>query len=205
MPSIARGLTSAGGIISGEARRPGLLQRQVDQRELEHRADAGQVVEAGAGHLGAALDVDRAEARAELDVVERLETLGREVTRLADVLEHGVVVLATGWRLRRGEVGQQRHRRGRRRRLGLDLRGLGVLDAGGELRGAGEQRGLLVAVCLRDLACPCSSARRGAARTSAIDVRRASSAARISSTSSGDGPAAALGLAGCLRVCTQHT
>src|SRR4051794_32006414 len=41
----------------GEAGVPGLVHRHVDQGELEVRADAGQVVEARAGHLGPAVDV----------------------------------------------------------------------------------------------------------------------------------------------------
>ena len=65
----------------GEPGRAGLVHRHVDQRELEVGADAGQVVEPRARDLRAALDVDRAEDPAELDVVARLEPLGREVAR----------------------------------------------------------------------------------------------------------------------------
>ena len=46
----------------GEAGGAGLVHRQVDQRELELGADAGEEVEARARHLGAALDVDGAAA-----------------------------------------------------------------------------------------------------------------------------------------------
>ena len=111
MPSIARGRTSAGGIIVVKPAAAGLVHRHVDQRELEVGAGAGQVVEAGAGHLGAAVDVDRAEDPAELDVVLRLEPLGGEVAGLADVLEHDEVVLAAGRRLLGGRVRDPQQRR----------------------------------------------------------------------------------------------
>ena len=94
-----------------EAGVAGLLHRQVDQRQLELGADAGEEVEARARHLGAALDVDGAEHPAELDVVARLEALGGEVARRADRLEHGVVVLAAGRRRVVGEVGDRQDRR----------------------------------------------------------------------------------------------
>ena len=97
----------------GEAGAAGLVHRHVDQRELQVGADAGQVVEPRAGHLGAAVDVDGAEDPAELDVVAGLEALGGEVARLADVLEHDVVVLAAGRGLVGGRVGD-RHQRASR-------------------------------------------------------------------------------------------
>ena len=94
----------------GEAGVAGLLHRQVDQRQLELGADAGEEVEARARHLGAALDVDGAEHPAELDVVARLEPLGGEVARRADRLEDGVVVLAAGRRVVVGQVGDRQDR-----------------------------------------------------------------------------------------------
>ena len=45
MPSIAAGLTSAGGIIGVKPVRGGLGHREVDQGQLEQGADAGEVVE----------------------------------------------------------------------------------------------------------------------------------------------------------------
>ena len=150
MPSIARGRTSDGRDHLGEAGVAGLLHREVDQRELELGADAGEEVEARARHLGAALDVDGAEDPAELDVVARLEALGGEVARRADRLEHDVVVLAAGRRLVGGEVGD-RQQRGLPGLLGLGLRGLGGLHLGGERLGARQQRLLLLALGLRDL------------------------------------------------------
>ena len=105
----------------------GLVHRQVDQRELELGADAGEEVEARARDLGAALDVDGPEDPAELDVVARLEALGREVARRADRLEHDVVVLAAGRGLVGGEVGD-RHQGGLPGVVGLGLGGLERLD-----------------------------------------------------------------------------
>ena len=120
------------------------------QRELEVRAGAGEVVEAGAGDLRAAVDVDRAEDPAELDVVAGLEALGREVAGRADVLEHHEVVLAA----RRGLVGgrvRDRQHRGAVGLLGLPLGGLGLLHVGRERLGPLEQRLLLLALRLGDL------------------------------------------------------
>ena len=87
MPSIAGGLTSAGGMTGVKPLPRGERHRVVDQRELEQGTDPGEVVEARAADLGAALDVDRAEHLAELDVVAGGEALGGEVARRADVLE----------------------------------------------------------------------------------------------------------------------
>ena len=163
-----------------------LVHRHVDQRELEVRAGTGQVVEARPGHLGAALDVDGAEPPAQLDVVERLEALGREVARRADVLEHGVVVLAAGRGLRRREVRHQRHAR-REGLLGLALPGLGRLDLGGDslvrASSAAFSSPAAWATCLPIAFCSARSR-----SNSVIADRRASSRARISSTSSGDAP-----------------
>ena len=93
-PPSPDGFTSAGGIIAVKP----LLQRrahgQVQQGELELGALTGEEVEAGAGDLRPALDVDRAEQLAELEVVARREALGGEVARLPVRLEHDVVVLA---------------------------------------------------------------------------------------------------------------
>ena len=102
MPSMARGLDQRRRDHLGEAGVAGLVHRHVDQRELELGADAGEEVEARAGHLGAALEVDGAEQPAELDVVARLEV---ELARRADVLEDDEVVLAAGGRLVGRDVG----------------------------------------------------------------------------------------------------
>ncbi len=75
-----------------EAVRAGLLHGQVDQRELELGADAGQEVEAGATDLGTANAVDGLEIVADLGVVARAgDHRGR-----AYVLEHDEVVLTAG-------------------------------------------------------------------------------------------------------------
>ena len=131
----------------GEAGGAGLVHRHVDQGELELRADPGQEVEARARHLGAALEVDRAEHPAELDVVARLEV---ELRRRTDRLEHDEVVLAAGRCLVGRQVGDL-HQRRAPGLLGLGLGGLGGLHLGREVLGPGQQRGLLVALRLRDL------------------------------------------------------
>ncbi len=118
-----------------------LLHGQLQQAELQQRADAGEEVEPGAGHLGAALDVDRAEQLAELQVVARVVD-GRP---LADLAQHDVVVLAAGRDavlddVGHGQVGPtQLGRRPRR------CRRLGRLDLVGQLLGPREQGGPLVA------------------------------------------------------------
>ena len=121
MPSMARGLTSAGGIIGVNPASRAWSIAMLTSASSRSRADAGQVVEARAGHLRAAVDVDGAEHLAELDVVAGLEALGREVAGLADVLEHDEVVLAAGRRLVGGRV-RDRHQRVAVGRLGLGLR-----------------------------------------------------------------------------------
>ena len=94
MPSIASGLTSAGGMIGVKPFAERHAHRQVDQGQLELGPLPGQVVEAGAGHLGPPLHIDRAEQRAELQMIFGREALGREVPRRAVGLQHHVVVLA---------------------------------------------------------------------------------------------------------------
>ena len=147
MPSMARGLTRAGGTTVVKPCGAGLVHRHVDQRELQVGADAGEVVEPGAGHLGAAVEVDGAEQPAELDVVAGLEV---ELPRRADLLEHHEVVLAARRRLLRGRVGDRQHA-GAVGLVGGALRGLGLLDLGRQRLGAVEQRLLLVALRGGDL------------------------------------------------------
>ena len=93
MPSMARGWTSAG-VSIGSARAVAVRHRRVDQRQLEQRADTGQVVEARARDLRAALDVDRAQRLAELQVVPGVEALGPEVADGAVRLQDDEVLLA---------------------------------------------------------------------------------------------------------------
>ena len=114
--------------------------RQVDQRQLEQRAPAGEEGEAAAADLRAALGVDRAERRADVEVV-----LDREVVRrhLADLLQDDEVLLAAGRDAVEHDVGHGEVR-GAQRGLGLGLRGLGRLDLGGERLGPLEDRRALL-------------------------------------------------------------
>ena len=114
--------------------------RQVDERQLEQRAPAGEEREAAAADLGAALGVDRAERRADVEVV-----LDREVVRrhLADGLQHDEVLLAAGRDAVDHDVGDGEVR-GAQRGLGLGLRRLGRLDLGRERLGPLEDRRALL-------------------------------------------------------------
>ena len=71
MPSIAYGLTSDGGIDRVSTRSQRHAHREVEQCQFQLGPLAGEVVEPRAGHLGAALDVDRAEELTQLEVVSR--------------------------------------------------------------------------------------------------------------------------------------
>ena len=148
----------------GEPGGAGLVHRQVHQRQLEVGADAGQVVEAGAGDLGAAVDVDRAEDPAELDVVLRLEPLGGEVAGLADVLEHDEVVLAAGRGLLGGRV-RDAHQDRAVVLLGLGLRGLGAPSPPPTASWCGRAAPASRRPAPAGSACRASSARPAAART----------------------------------------
>ena len=145
-----RGADQARSDHRDEAGRGGLRHRHVDQGQLQQGADAGQVVGARAGHLGAALGVDRAEDLAQLDVVLGLEALGREVARGADLLQRDEVLLAAD-RGRRVDQVRQRADQALGRVLRLVLLGVGGLDLLGQGLGALEQSGLLLALGLGDL------------------------------------------------------
>ena len=69
---MTSGLTSAGAMTGVKPAAVGLRHRQVHQRELQLRADAGEEVEPRAGDLGAAFGVDRLQRGADLDVVARI-------------------------------------------------------------------------------------------------------------------------------------
>ena len=124
--------------------------RQVEQRQLQLGALAGEEVEPRARDLGAALDVDRAEQLTQLEVVARGEALGREVADGAALLEHDVVVLAAD---RDAVDDQVRH--GLEQQVeggaGVLLGGLGLLHLVGELLGPRQQRGPLLGARLRDV------------------------------------------------------
>ena len=69
---MTSGRTSTGGIIEREAvvrRQP---HRELQQAQLQQRADAGEEVEPRAGHLGAALHVDQAQRLTEFEVILRV-------------------------------------------------------------------------------------------------------------------------------------
>ncbi|CCB75725.1 protein of unknown function [Streptantibioticus cattleyicolor NRRL 8057 = DSM 46488] len=142
-------LDQRGGEHRGEAGLGGLRDRRVDQGQLQQGADTGEVVEARAGDLGGALDVDGAECLAELQVVLGLEALGGEVARGADGLQDGEVLLAADRHVRVDEVADAQQQG-----LGLlgrqVLLGVGGLDRGGQLAGLLQQPGLLLAGGLGD-------------------------------------------------------
>src|SRR5690606_18149042 len=102
------------------------------------RADPGEEVEPRAGDLRAALDVDRTEQLAELEVVTHGDTLGREVTGGAHLAEHDEVRLAALGYAGLDDVGDPRCRRVEldRRLVGERLLGLDLL---GERLGPGEE------------------------------------------------------------------
>src|SRR5262249_50675877 len=106
-----------------------------EEAELKQRTDPGQVVEPAAGHLRTALDVDRAQRLADLQVVARL---GKPRT-VADLTEHDEVVLAAGGWALLDDVG---HRELRVPLVGLRRAGrcLGILDLLRQLFGTPEQR-----------------------------------------------------------------
>ncbi len=158
---VLRGLAEEAGALHGaradqrggqhrdEAGLGGLRDRRVDERQLQEGADAGEVVEARAGDLRAALDVDGAQRLAQLQVVLGLEALGGEVADRAVRLQDDEVLLAADRHVRVHEVAQLE-----REALGLLVRlvllGVGRLDVGGELARLLEQLGLLVAGGLGD-------------------------------------------------------
>ncbi|CAG7651095.1 hypothetical protein SBRY_50523 [Actinacidiphila bryophytorum] len=144
-----RGLDQVRREHRGEARRGGLGDGRVDQGQFQQGADAGEVVEARAGHLGAALGVDGAEQLAQLQVVAGGEALGGEVARGAVLLQDDEVLLAADRGVGVDDVAQfEQQPLGLFRRL--VLLGVGGLDRGGQLAGPAQQLGLLVALRLGD-------------------------------------------------------
>src|SRR5690606_19630627 len=136
-----------------EAGLDGLPHRQVEHPELEHRAVAGQVVEARPGGLGPALGVEQAQARAQFEVVP--DVLGDGL--LADLAQDDVVVLAArggalGHEVRQGLAGRLELGGGRRHAHlgGLDLfgEGLGAVQQGPLLLGSGGRDLLAQALLL---------------------------------------------------------
>ena len=96
------------------------LDREADQRQLDHHQVAEQVGEARARRRGRLLDLDPAVLDPELEVVAGLEV---EARRLADLAQRDRVLLATVGGLGIGQVGE---RRGERVAALLDLGELGL-------------------------------------------------------------------------------
>jgi hypothetical protein len=117
-----------------------VLESELQQPELEQRADPGQVVEPAAGDLGTALHVDRAERFAQLQVV-----LDRAVERrdVADLAQHHEVVLTAGRCSVLDDVGYRQLGRAQRG-LGPVHLGLCALDLPGQLLGASQQHRPLI-------------------------------------------------------------
>ena len=141
------GLDKHGRYDGDEARRGCLGHREVEHRELQQSTDTGQVIEAGAGDLGTPDRVDSTEPLADLEVIARGEV---EDGRLTDGLEHDVVVLPARGHTGLGDVGQPGHQGGELDGRGV-LTGVGVLDLGGQVLGAGEQVSSFVALGRGDL------------------------------------------------------
>ncbi len=132
-----------GGQHRREAGLGGLGDRRVDERELQQRAHARQVVEARAGDFGAALHVDRAQCLAELQVVPGLESLGAEVADRPVRLQDDEVLLAADRHVRVDDVAEP-EQQVPGLRVGLVLGRVGRLDVGLELLGAGQEFGALL-------------------------------------------------------------
>ena len=168
----------------GEAVLDRLGDRHLQQAELQQRADAGEEVEPRARHLGAALGVDRPQRLADLEVVLRARrSAGRSPTSRSTTKSSsppgGTPVLHD---VGHGELGPAQ------RLVGRGRLGLGRLDLGGQLLGAGQQGGPLVRRTPWAPACSAISARRGPPRTAGWRRRRSSSARSRSSTTSVGSP-----------------
>ena len=79
------------------------VDKVVDERPLQTRAHAGVHPETGAGQLGAAFIVDHAQLSAQVHMVLGLEI---ELVGLAKVAQRLVVLLAAGFEVGIGQVGQ---------------------------------------------------------------------------------------------------
>ena len=186
MPSIASGLTSAGAMTGVKPGGDGAADRQLGERELQQRAGAGEEVEAGAGDLGAALHVDRAERLADLEVVAHREVVGGH---LADGAQRHRVVLTAGRHLVGDDVGDLQVRvaqRGVGGALGL----LGLLHLGGQRLGPLEDGGALLRARRLDRLGRRLLLRRAGRRRGLTASRRAASAASSASTRDSSAPRA---------------
>ena len=134
----------------GEPVGDGLLRGHVEQAELQERTLPGEEVEARAGHLGTAFHVDETQRLTQLQMIFGVGDLAG----FADVLEHHVVVLATGRGTVCDDVGDGAVGGGGGL-VGGVLPGDGGLDLLGEFLALGQQRGLLVPVGFADLFAEC--------------------------------------------------
>src|SRR5262249_9997324 len=78
------------------------VETEIDQRPLELRSRAGETDEAAAAELGRALEIEKAEAFSEFDVVERFDDLrlfppGADDGIVARILASGCVFM---WKIR---------------------------------------------------------------------------------------------------------
>ena len=132
-----------GGGHRGEAVGDGGVQGGRHEGQLQAHAPALEVVEAGAGDLGAAAGVNDVQALADRQVVGGLEALGGEVAGLAALVAQDDVVLLASRGRPLDEVGELA---GQVVELGGGGRGggLGGLDLLGQLLGVGQDRGALL-------------------------------------------------------------
>ena len=132
-----------GGGHRGEAVGDGGVQGGRHEGQLQAHAPALEVVEAGAGDLGAAAGVDDVQALADRQVVGGLEALGGEVAGPAALVAQDDVVLLAARGRPLDEVGELA---GQVVELGGGGRGggLGGLDLLGQLLGVGEDRRALL-------------------------------------------------------------
>ncbi len=105
------GLREVGRRVQLEAVGAQHLDREPLERQLEQHGFVLQVVELGARHLGAGLEVDEVVFLGELEMIERLE---REVRRFAVAADLARVVLAAFGHVGVHEVRDARHRAAQR-------------------------------------------------------------------------------------------
>ncbi len=160
MPSIASGLTSDGVIIGVKPYFDRLRHRHVHQRELQQRADAGQVV-------AAARRRPWRRARGRWRRAARPSSTWSRGSKPSAAKSRGVPTVSSSDEVVLAALGHAVARPGcdsascRRRslRVGLVLLGFGGLHLVGELLGLLQQRGLLLARGLAGSACRAASAR----------------------------------------------
>ena len=113
------------------------VQHEIDEGALQPGPCAEVEREAGAGDLGGALEIQDAEARADVPVGLRLEV---EARRLAPGLDHGVVRAVPADRYRGVRQVGDAHQQAVQPLLGLPERALELLDAAGDRAHLEDQR-----------------------------------------------------------------